>query len=303
MITKADDIVLFVMVVESGSFSKVAEQLNLTNSVVSKRVARLEQSLNAQLLYRTTRKLSLTDAGRTFYGKARLAKLAFQEAEDVVTGYADDIRGTIKLTMPVVSARLVLSHALAQFCHDHPNVNVELSIDNQFVDIIEQGYDLAIRTAHLEDSSLIARRLIDSDWMICASPEYLKKEGTPDNPEDLLRHNCLIYRYEGRGSDNWTFKQNKQEYTLQVSGRFKSDNLNSLRQAALAHFGIAYLPKALVYEDLMEGKLCSILDGLAAKDLGIYAVYPKTRQPDMKLKLLIEYFRKAFQDKKDYFHN
>lgn len=303
MITKADDVVLFVMVVESGSFSKVAEQLNLTNSVVSKRIARLEQSLNAQLLYRTTRKLSLTDAGRTFYGKARLAKLAFQEAEDVVTGYADDIRGTIKLTMPVVSARLVLSHALAEFCHDHPNVNVELSIDNQFVDIIEQGYDLAIRTAHLEDSSLIARRLIDSDWMICASPEYLRKQGTPDNPEDLLRHNCLIYRYEGRGSDNWTFKQDKQEYTLQVSGRFKSDNLNSLRQAALSHFGIAYLPKALVYEDLVEGKLCSILDGLAAKDLGIYAVYPKTRQPDLKLKLLIECFRKAFQDKKEYFHN
>lgn len=303
MFTKADDVVLFVMVVESGSFSKVAEQLNLTNSVVSKRIARLEQSLNAQLLYRTTRKLSLTDAGRTFYGKARLAKLAFQEAEDVVTGYAEDIRGTIKLAMPVVSARLVLSHALAEFCHDHPNVNVELSIDNKFVDIIEQGYDLAIRTANLEDSSLVARRLIDSDWMICASPDYLNKQGTPDTPQQLSEHNCLIYRYDGRGSDQWMFKQDKKEYTIQVSGRFKSNNLESLRQAALSHFGIAYLPKALVYEDLVAGRLTSILDGLAAKDLGIYAIYPKTRQPDKKLKLLIEYFRKAFQDKKDYFHN
>ena len=303
MFTKADDVVLFVMVVEAGSFSKVAEQLNLTNSVVSKRIARLEQSLNAQLLYRTTRKLSLTDAGRTFYGKARLAKMAFQEAEDVVTGYAEDIRGTIKLTMPVVSARLVLSHALAEFCHDHPNVNVELSIDNKFVDIIEQGYDLAIRTANLEDSSLIARRLIDSDWMICASPEYLRKNGTPDSPEQLNQHNCLIYRYEGKGSDQWMFKEGKREYTIQVAGRFKSNNLESLRQAALSHFGIAYLPKALVYEDLMAGKLVPILHGLAAKDLGIYAIYPKTRQPDKKLKLLIEYFRKAFQQKKDYFHN
>lgn len=303
MITKADDMVLFVMVVESGSFSKVAEQLNLTNSVVSKRIARLEQTLNAQLLYRTTRKLSLTDAGRTFYGKARLAKLAFQEAEDIVTGYAEDVRGTIKLTMPVVSARLVLSHALAEFCHDHPNVDVELSIDNQMVDIIEQGYDLAIRTGNLEDSSLIARRLVDSDWMICASPEYLRKHGEPQTPEDLLHHNCLIYRHEGRGSQNWMFKRGKDEYTIQVSGRFKSNNLNSLRQAALSHFGIAYLPKALVYEDFIAGNLNSILDGLAAKDLGIYAIYPKTRQPDMKLKLLIEYFRKAFQDKKDYFHN
>ncbi len=301
MIAKADDMVLFVMVVESGSFSKVAEQLSLTNSVVSKRIARLEQSLNAQLLYRTTRKLSLTDAGRTFYGKARLAKLAFQEAEDIVTGYSEDIRGTIKLTMPVVSARLVLSQALAEFCHDHPNVNVELTIDNKFVDIIEQGYDLAIRTARLEDSSLIARRLIDSDWIICASPTYLKQHGTPTTPEDLAGHNCLIYRYEGSGSDQWAFKQDKREYTVQVNGRFKSNNLNSLRQAVLSHFGIAYLPRALIHEDLVAGKLSSLLDDLAAKDLGIYAVYPRTRQPDVKLKLLIEYFRKAFQDKKEYF--
>ena len=301
MIAKADDMVLFVMVVESGSFSKVAEQLNLTNSVVSKRIARLEQSLNAQLLYRTTRKLSLTDAGRTFYGKARLAKLAFQEAEDIVTGYSEDIRGTIKLTMPVVSARLVLSQALAEFCHDHPNVNVELTIDNKFVDIIEQGYDLAIRTARLEDSSLIARRLIDSDWIICASPTYLKQHGIPTTPEDLAEHNCLIYRYEGSGSDQWAFKQDKREYTVQVNGRFKSNNLNSLRQAVLSHFGIAYLPRALIHEDLVAGKLVSVLDDLAAKDLGIYAVYPRTRQPDVKLKLLIEYFRKAFQDKKEYF--
>ena len=172
MAAKADDLILFVMVVEAGSFTKVAEQLNLTNSVVSKRIARLEKELNTQLLYRTTRKLSLTDAGTTFYGKARLAKLAVQEAEDAITGYGEDIRGTIKLTMPVVSARLVLSSALANFCHDYPNVNVELTIKNKFVDIIEQGYDLAIRTAHLEDSSLIARRLIDSDWVVSGVPLF-----------------------------------------------------------------------------------------------------------------------------------
>lgn len=302
MVVKADDLVLFVMVVEAGSFSKVAEQLNLTNSVVSKRIARLEQELNTQLLYRTTRKLSLTDAGSTFYGKARLAKLACQEAEDAVTGYGEDIRGTIKLTMPVVSARLVLSEALAHFCHDHPNVNVELSIDNSFVDIIEQGYDLAIRTAHLEDSSLIARRLIDSDWVVCASPEYLKNNGAPSEPADLTQHSCLIYKYEGTGSEHWVFKQDKKEFIVHVSGRFRSNNLNSLRQAALSHFGIAYLPKALIHEDLEAGDLVSLLTGKTGKDLGIYAVYPRTRQPDRKIKLLIEYFRQAYQDKKEYFH-
>lgn len=299
---KADDLILFVMVVEAGTFSKVAEQLGLTNSVVSKRIARLERDLNTQLLYRTTRKLSLTDAGSTFYGKARLAKLAVQEAEDAITGYSEDVRGTIKLTMPVVSARLVLSEALAHFCHDYPNVNVDLTVNNRFVDIIEQGFDLAIRTAHLEDSSLVARRLIDSDWVVCASPEYLRNNGTPDTPKALINHSCLIYTYEGAGSEQWSFKEDGQEYTVQVNGRFRSNNLNALSQAALSHFGIAYLPKALVHEDIQAGRLESILVGKSAKDLGIYAVYPKTRQPDKKLKLLVEYFRKAFQDKKDYFN-
>ncbi|KGJ99144.1 hypothetical protein ND16A_3908 [Thalassotalea sp. ND16A] len=301
MVAKADDLILFVMVVEAGTFSKVAEQLNLTNSVVSKRIARLERELNTQLLYRTTRKLSLTDAGKTFYGKARLAKLAVQEAEDAITGYSKDVRGTIKLTMPVVSARLVLSEALAQFCHDYPNVNVELTVNNRLVNIIEQGYDLAIRTAHLEDSTLVAQRLIDSDWVVCASPEYLKNNGTPKIPQELSEHSCLIYKYEGAGSEQWSFKEDGKEYFVQLKGRFRSNNLNSLSQAALSHFGIAYLPKALVHEDLVAGRLVSILTGKTAKDLGIYAVYPKTRQPDKKLKLLVEYFRKAYQDKKEYF--
>ena len=302
MAAKADDIMLFVMVVEAKTFSKVAENLGVTNSVVSKRIARLEQSLNTQLLYRTTRKLSLTDAGITFYGKARLAKLALQEAEDAITGYSEDVRGTIKLTMPVVSARLVLSEALAQFCHDYPNVSVELTVNNHFVDIIEQGYDLAIRTAHLEDSSLVARRLIDSDWVVCASPEYLKNNGIPESPKELTQHSCLIYKYEGAGSEQWIFKEDGKEYVVGLKGRFRSNNLNALSQAALSHFGIAYLPKALVHEDLVAGRLISILAGKTAKDLGIYAVYPKTRQPDKKLKLLVEYFKKAFHNKKEYFH-
>ena len=302
MVAKADDLVLFVMVVEAGSFTKVAEQLNLTNSVVSKRIARLEQNLNTQLLYRTTRKLSLTDAGAIFYGKARQAKRALQEAEDAITGYGEEIRGTVKITVPVVSARLTLNKAITKFCKDNPNVTVDFTIDNDFVDIIEQGYDLAIRTAHLEDSSLIARRLIDSNWHICASPEYLRLAGTPEKPEELAQHNCLVYEHEGAGSMQWGFKEGAREYNVQVQGRFRTNNLNSLRVAALEDFGIAYLPQALVHEDIVAGKLVSILQGQTAKDLGIYAVYPRTRQPDKKIKLLIEYIRDAFIDKEEHFH-
>lgn len=299
---KSDDIFLFVRVVDEGSFSKVAEKLELTNSVVSKRISRLETVLNVQLLYRTTRKLSLTDAGKALYGKARLAKLALQDAEDSVSGYSDEIRGKIKITMPAVSARLLLNKAIAEFCKLHPQVSVEVSISNHIVDLIGDGYDLAIRTAVLDDSSLIARRLIDSQWVVCASPGYINNNSMPTTPIDLQQHQCLIYKYEGTGPDIWKFAVNKKEYNVQVQGRFHTNNLNTLCEAALSDFGIAYLPRVLVHEKLLSGELVSLLTSYANKNIGVYAVYPRSRQPDKKLKLLVEHFREAYQEKKEYFY-
>ena len=179
---KADDMLLFVHVVEEGSFSKVSAKYEITMSVVSKRVARLEKALNVQLLYRTTRKLSLTDAGQALYKKAKLAQQALQDAEDVVAGYSSDIRGRIKITMPVVTANLVLNQALVEFCEQYPGIEVELRVTNRVVDILDEGFDLAIRTANLADSSLVARRLVDSNWVVCATPDYLQTYGEPEHP-------------------------------------------------------------------------------------------------------------------------
>ena len=168
--------------------------------------------------------------------------------------------------------------------------------------MIDEGYDLAIRTAYLEDSSMIARRLIDSKWIICASPEYLRLNGKPKLPDELEQHHCLIYKHEGVGSDLWQFKCAGERTNVQVHGRFHTNNLDALRQAALENFGIAYLPRALVHEELLSGKLVSVLEDYADKHLGIYAVYPRTRQPDKKLGLLVEHFRDAYQRKKEYFY-
>lgn len=300
---KADDVLLFVQVVDLGSFSKVAEQLHLTNSVVSKRIARLEDSLNVQLLYRTTRKLSLTDAGRLLYSKAKIAKQAMQNATDIVTGYSNEVRGTIRISMPDVSANLVLSEAVAEFCNMYPEVSIEANINNKFVDLIEEGFDLAIRTADLADSSLIARRLVDSHWVVCATPEYLRVNGKPYQPNELLDHECLIYKHDGAGSDNWLFNLNNKEQHILVKGRFSTNNLNAIRKAALVNLGLAYLPRALVHEHIKRGKLVPLLQSFASKKMGIYAVYPKSRQPDQKLKLLIEHFRKAFQKQQNYFND
>ena len=300
--TKADDMILFVQVVEEGSFSRVAEKLSLTNSVVSKRIARLEENLNTQLLYRSTRKLSLTDAGRTLYNKAKIAKSAFQEAENAVTGYGEDMKGHIRITMPVVSANFIFSESIAEFCKQHPEVSVELQITNRLVDLIEEGFDLALRTAVLEDSSLIARRLIDSQWMICATPDYLKQYGIPQAPEELENHECLVYKFDNTSNNIWPLCIDGKEQLVSVHGRFHSNHLSAIKQAALSDLGIAFLPKVLIYEEIQKNTLTQILQCFTRKKLGLYAVYPKARQPDQKLKLLVAHLRKSLHQKQAYYY-
>lgn len=299
--TKADDMILFVQVVEEGSFSRVAEKLSLTNSVVSKRIARLEENLNTQLLYRTTRKLSLTDAGRTLYNKAKIAKSAFQDAENAVTGYGEDMKGHIRITMPVVSANFIFSESIAEFCKQHPEVSVELQITNQLVDLIEEGFDLALRTAVLEDSSLIARRLIDSQWIICATPAYLKQHGTPQTPEQLQNHECLVYKFDNTANSTWPLYTDGKEQLISVHGRFHSNHLSAIKQAALSDLGIAFLPQVLIYEEIQQNTLTQILQCFTSKKLGLYAVYPKARQPDQKLKLLVAHLQDSLHQKQAYY--
>lgn len=298
---KADDMVLFVQVVEEGSFSKVAEKLSLTNSVVSKRIARLEENLNTQLLYRTTRKLSLTDAGMVLYDKAKIAQSAFQEAENAVTGYGENMKGNIRITMPAVSANLILNESIAEFCKQHPEISVDLHITNRLVDLIEEGFDLAVRTAELEDSSLIAKRLIDSQWVICATPDYLKQYGMPQTPEELENHECLIYKFDNNSNNVWPLHIDGTKQLMPVYGRFHSNHLSAIKQATLSDLGIAFLPQALVYEEIQQNTLTQILQSFTRKRLGMYAVYPKVRQPDQKLKLLVAHLRESLHQKQAYY--
>ena len=298
---KADDMLLFVYVVEEGSFSKVSAKYEITMSVVSKRIARLEKALNVQLLYRTTRKLSLTDAGQALFKKAKLAQRALQDAQEVVAGYSSDVRGRMKITMPVVTANLVLSQALIEFCEQYPGIEIELRVTNRVVDILDERFDLAIRTANLADSSLIARRLVDSNWIVCATPQYLQTHGTPQHPDELVNHHCLLYKYEGTKPESWLFRIDGEDTPMAVQGRYRTNTLDTIKHGVLAGFGIAYLPRALIHEELEAGRLVPVLSPFVAKELGIYAIYPKSRQPDKKLNLLVEHFRQALQRKKQYF--
>ncbi|WP_181256353.1 LysR family transcriptional regulator [Zobellella taiwanensis] len=298
---RTDDLILFAQVVEQGSFSKAAEVSGLANSVVSKRIARLEEELGSTLIHRTTRRLTLSEAGQVLYQRARLVAQAAQEAFDAVTGYSQALQGHIRMSVPTISGELVLARAVGEFCELHPAITVEMSLENRFVDLIGEGYDLVIRTGHLDDSSLIARHILDSRWTICAAPAYISRHGKPQVPEDLLQHNCLIYSYQESGARDWLFTRHEEIYPLRVSGNFSTDNAAALRQAALSGFGLAYLPRCLVYPDLQAGRLVELLPRQVGKVLGIYAVYPYSRQPPRKIKLLIEHIRARYMDIKHYF--
>lgn len=298
---QANDLILFSQVVEQGSFSKVAGLNNLTNSVVSKRIARLEQALGVQLLHRTTRKLTLTEAGRVLALQAKTVSQATIEAIEAVSGFGEDISGQIKMSVPTISGDLLLANAVAEFCHIHPGLTIDMALDNRFVDLIENGYDIVIRTGYLNDSSLIARHIIDSQWAVCASPEYLKKNGQPQKLEDLQQHNCLQYTYQSTGASDWKFTVDGESCVVKVSGDFSTNNAAALRKVALAGYGIVYVPRCLVYHDLIGGQLIDLFPIRVAKKLGVYAVYPYTKQLPNKIKLLIEHIKASYLAHSHYF--
>ncbi|HIF9112632.1 TPA: LysR substrate-binding domain-containing protein [Photobacterium damselae] len=296
-----DDLVLFTQVIEHGSFSKVAELNSITKSVVSKRISKLESELGIQLIYRTTRKLTITEAGEVLYHRAKSISQVAQSAFDAVTGYSEALSGTIKMSVPTISGELLLAESVSEFCKKHPGLTVNMSLDNHFVDLVAGNFDLVIRTGYLEDSSLIARHIFNSRWVLCASPEYLVQHGIPNTPKDLLRHNCLGYNHQASGSFDWQFIRNDEVYTLRVAGNFSSDNAAALKKIALAGNGIAYLPTCLVYDELHNEKLVEILSEHAGKVVGIYAVYPYTKKPAKRIQALIEHIRESYMEIKEKF--
>ncbi|GLO63995.1 LysR family transcriptional regulator [Vibrio sp. MACH09] len=284
-----DDFIIFYQLIEQGSFSKAAEQVGLTKSVVSKRITRLEQDLGVQLLYRTTRKLTLTEAGEIFHRHAREIYLSVINAEDELNGLGERLSGNIKITVPTISGELILPQAIAEFSEMYPDINIQMDLDNRFVDILAEGYDLAIRTGVLPDSSFIARRLVDVNWIICGAPSYFEKNTIPTHYQQLIDHNCLGYSFQETGAFDWLIKGEDAPFTINVSGNFCTNNASALKSAALLGQGLVYVPKVLVYNELQSKQLIEVLPEQVGKQLGIYAVYPYTKHLPVKTKLFIEH--------------
>ncbi len=289
-----NDMMIFVKVVDNSSFTAAADKLGISKSVVSKHIARLEKTLSAQLLQRSTRSLTLTEAGRSLYERCLSISRDVEEAELAVSYTQEKPRGTLRVTSAVSFGHQHLASAIADFLVLHPEMNVEMLLSNYYEDMIGHGLDLSIRVGELEDSSLIARRLAVLCMRVCASPTYLKKHGTPKHPQDLLEHNCLLYEGSPTGKE-WHFEHNKETIRIPIKYNFASNSSQALEQAAAAGLGIAYLPGYMMTQDVKNGNLITLLEDYCPPNIPIHAVYPHTRHLAPKVRVFIDFLVERYQ--------
>ncbi|MES9862925.1 MAG: LysR substrate-binding domain-containing protein [Candidatus Thiodiazotropha sp. LLP2] len=286
----------FAAVVEKGSFTAAAEVLGVSKSVVSKQISHLERHLGVQLLQRTTRRLHLTQAGEVFSSYTQRIMSEVREAEQSVLPLQNEPQGRLRVSAPESLAMSLLPGVLLDFQQRFPQLELEIHITGRFIDLVEEGIDVALRVGELEDSSLVARLLMPCGFHACASPEYLKKHGYPAHPEELSKHNCLIYS-QGPQSGGWFFKDKKgKEIHTKVEGNLRSDTGNLLMSAVLNGNGIFIAPTYMVASALKEGRLESILDDYAPATTGLYAVYPYSKLVSTKVRAFVDYLVEAWSD-------
>lgn len=279
----------FVRVVESGSFSRAAERLGVTRAAISKQVRQLEEHLGVRLLNRTTRQVALTETGASFYERATAILDDMTEAELAASRLNEEPRGILKIAAPMSFGTLHLADAVGDFMTRWPDVTVQLSLNDRFVDLIEEGFDVGVRIGKLTDSSLIARKIAPMPIVLCAAPDYVASRGAPASPEELRDHHCLHYgNLEAGGS----WKLSDQSGTIRnvtIASRICVNNGDVLRTVALAGQGIALLPSFLIGDDIDSGDLVRILPDYAAPEASLYAIYPPNRYLAAKVRVFIDH--------------
>ena len=278
----------FVRVVEAGSFTAVAAEQNTTQPTISRQVAALEEHLGARLLTRTTRALTLTDDGRAFYDHALRAIEAIGEAENAVGRRQAKPTGTLRLAVPVVLGRRQIVPRLARFLGRYPEVSIDLVMSDGFVDLVEQGIDLAIRVGEITEQSLVARKIGMVRRLTVASPAYLKAKGTPRCPEDLKSHDCIVYTRLATGN-RWHFESKDGPLGVTVSGRYRVDNSEAVREGVLASLGIAVIPAFAFSGEVERGEVKVLLKAFEPKPLPLNAVYASRRFVPPRVRAMIDF--------------
>jgi len=274
----------FVYVAEAESFTLAAKKLLISTAQVSRQVTALESRLKVKLFYRTTRKVSLTEEGRLFYQHCRAVLDGLELAETTITNLQSSPQGKINLTASVTYGEQQVLPLINDFLLLYPDIQVSAHLSNQKIDLVDEGYDLAIRLGKLHDSTLMAKKLAQRTNYVCASPAYLNKHGTPHALSELNQHNCLLGTM-----DYWRFLENGKDKNIRVSGRVRFNSGYGLVDAALKGVGIVQLPDYYVKDHIDQGSLITLLDHYREPDEGIWAVYPHNRQLSTKIRLLVDY--------------
>lgn len=273
----------FVAVVESQSFTLAAKRLSMSTAQVSRQVAKLENRLSTKLLNRTTRVVAVTDSGETFYRYCKPILEELAAAEKVVTDLQAKPTGKLKMTAPVTYGERIIAPIINDISREYPDLEIHLHLTNQLVDLIHDGYDLAIRLGDLEDSSFIARRLSSRAWHLAASPHYLDRHGAPHSVSELPLHHCILGT-----SENWKFLRSGKSEIVKVPARIRCNSGAALIDAALKDLGIIQLPDYYIRPYLESGELIELLPHLQIADEGIWALYPSTRHLSPKIRLVID---------------
>jgi DNA-binding transcriptional LysR family regulator len=288
--------IVFARVVQAGSFTGAAVRLGVSKSVVSARVAALEERLGARLLHRTTRKLRLTPDGQALLEHCVPLLAAADRAAEAVAATGDSPRGLLRVNAPVVFAQDYLAEPVAAYLARYPDVRVEITLNDRMVDLVDEGVDVALRvSSRLAGGGLTARRLASDRTVLVAAPSYLARKGAPVSVHDLGGHDCIVYSLL-KAADEWRFRDGKSVVTASVEGRFSAASGALLRSAALAGAGLAVLPTFMVAGDLAAGRLRPVLEpSFVGVTLGLYAVYPQMRRAPPKVRafvdLLVSHFR------------
>jgi len=284
---------VFTTVVDSGSFALAAEKLDLSRGMTSRYVAQVEAHLGVRLLNRTTRRLSLTEAGNDYYQRATQVLAMVEEAERAATQEAAEPRGTLRIATSVTFGARHLGEAISAYLRRYSKVRVDMALNDRIVDLVEEGFDLAVRIARRIDPGLVARPITRARMVACASPGYLKKHGTPRAPSDLAQHNCLTYAYAGPQNE-WRFTRKGRESTVRVAGNLQGNNGDFLGSAAAEGLGVVLQPTFLAYEALRAKTLVRILKDWQPDELTVYAVYPTRQFLPPKVRSFIDFLVEHF---------
>ncbi|MGP8305974.1 LysR family transcriptional regulator [Vibrio sp. YIC-376] len=282
---------LFVRLASSQSISKAGHELGLSPAVASAHINKLEDSLGVRLVHRTTRKVALTQEGQAFLPYAEEVLASVEAARGAVGAGHYNPTGTLRVTAPASFGRMHLIPALKGFMSQYPEITVDFRFSDSIIDMVEGGFDVAIRVAELKDSALVARKLASDRRIVVASPEYLEKFGTPERPQNLVNHECINLM----GMENWVFKTCNGPLSIRTTGRFRTDNGDAMRDATIDGLGISINSIWSVYQQLDRGELVEILqDYPLAADASIWAVYPSSRLIAPKVRAFIDYFAEYY---------